>query len=120
MNSGAGFTVIQLDVTDDDEGTNSDVSLKFSSSYVDCVTHFTLQSNGAVTIRQPVDYETSDRWVYLIFQIKIALLFTRLSILLDHVFNSNIYQFFTEHKDLDLVDIKIRHPPSLKECIYRL
>ena len=87
MNSGAGFTVIQLDVTDDDEGTNSDVILTFSASSSVCVTHFALSSNGAVTIKQPVDYETSDRWVHPIFQIKIALLglFTRHSILFDSI-----------------------------------
>ena len=56
-NLSAGSTVANLQVRDDDEGANAEVTLSFSASTPVCDAFFNLHSDGAVTIKQPLDYE---------------------------------------------------------------
>lgn len=56
-NLSAGSTVANLQVSDNDQGTNGAVTLKFAASTPVCDTYFSLGSDSAVTIKQPFDYE---------------------------------------------------------------
>ena len=55
MNSSLGEEVVTVAATDDDSGSNGEISYLLSGSGADT---FTIDSTGLVTVAQPLDYET--------------------------------------------------------------